>query len=296
MKEIDLNDYRKSGEGANGSSYDCISDPLEMVKLYNTDYPKDTIYQELDVARKVFSLGVPSPEPGELVTDGERLGIRFRRIVGKRSYSRMLSDEPERVEELSREFARYCKLVHSTECPEGVFPDAKPQFLHLLETDRAFNDSEKQTIADFINSIPDSTTALHGDMHIGNVISTLPKGAPLSVPHKIYFIDLGYFSRGFPLLDLGMTRNICMTSAEDFRVHDFHVTGELTRRVWEYFVDEYFFAEDRLAERYFGKGQTFESVSEAIRPYECCKLLLVEFNLGVMLPHYERHIRETFGF
>lgn len=296
MINIDLKNYRQSGEGANGASYDSISDPLEMIKLYNTDYPTDTIYQELDVARKVYELGVPSPEPGELVTDGTRIGIRFRRIVGKRSYSRMLADEPERVEEFSREFARACKGVHNTECPYGVFPEAKPQFLHLLEADRAFNDSQKQVFADFINSIPDSSTALHGDMHIGNVLSTLPVNAPLTDPHKIFFIDLGYFSRGFPLLDLGMTRNICLTADEEFRVHDFHITGDLTRRVWEYFVDEYFFAEDCLAERYFGKGQTFDSVSESLRPYECCKHLLVEFNLGFMPPNYVRHIRDTFGF
>lgn len=295
-KYIDINEYVKSGEGANGSSYDLKSDSRVMIKLYNEDYPTDTIYTELDTARKVFELGIPSPEPGELVTDGSRIGIKFRRIVGKRSFSRMIADEPERVDEYSREFARHCKKLHSTECPEGVFPEAKPQFMHLLEADKAYTDSQKAVIADFILKAPDCGTVLHGDMHIGNMISTLPKGAPITDPHDIYFIDLGYFARGCPLFDIGMMQNICLYSDEEFRRHDFHITGEQTKQVWESFCDEYFFGPERFGEKWFGAGATPDSVRMAMRPYVCMKLLLVEYNLGFMLPHYDRIIRETFGF
>lgn len=286
MRKIDIDDYRQSGEGANGLSYYSLSDPLEMVKLYNTGYPSQTIYDEYDVALKAFRMGVPSPDPGEIVTDGERIGIRFRRIEGKKSFSRLLADHPERTEELARTFAREAKALHSTECPEGFFPDAKQQFLHLLDEDKAFTPEEKGRIADFIRNVPDCSTALHGDLHMGNVV--------YSSEPRFYFIDMGYFSHGYPLFDLGMTMNICLDAGEDFRQHDFHVTGERTRAFWKYFSDEYFFSEDRLAEKYFGPGQTPESIISNLRPFECCKLLLVEYNLGMMLPDYERIIRETF--
>ena len=295
-EHIDLSDFRKSGEGANGSSYDCISNPGIMVKLYNTSYPLGPVFEEYDVAKKVYELGIPSPEPGKLVNDGERTGILFQRIIGKRSYARMLADEPERVEEFTREFARYCKGLHATECKKGVFPDAKEQFLHLLSADKCLDKEEQAVFADFIKSVPDATTVLHGDMHIGNVISTLPKGAPMDSEHKVYFIDLGYFSIGYPLFDLGMTRNISVSADEDFRVENFHIPGTLTAEVWKYFVDEYFFGPENLAEKYFGEGQTFETVDNALRKFECCKLLLVEYNLGFMPPHYEDNIRKTFGF
>ena len=265
-----------------------------MVKMYNTSYPLEPVFEEYDVAKKVYSIGVPSPAPGKLVTDGERTGILFRRIKGKRSYSRMLADEPGRAEELSREFARECKKLHATECPEGMFPDAREQFLHLLEADTCLDGAGKDRFADFIRNIPECNTALHGDMHIGNVISTLPKGAPLSEPHDIYFIDLGYFCSGYPMLDLGMMRNICLDADEDFRVENFHIDGKLTAKVWRWFIEEYFFAEDNLAQKYFGPGQTYESISEALLPYQCCKLLLVEYNLGFMPDHYAVIMRNTF--
>lgn len=296
IKELDMSLYRQSGEGANGASYDCIADPSVMVKLYNPSYPKETIFLEHDVARKVYDLGIPSPEPGELVTDGGRIGIRFRRIIGKRSFSRALADEPERVEEYGREFARACKKLHATGCPAGVFPDAKDQFLELLSHDTCYTPAEREKFATFIKSLPDSTTVLHGDMHIGNLLTTLPKGAALTDPHELYFIDLGYFARGLPLIDLGMMLNICLFADEEFRFHDMHVHGDLTAKLWDIFVDEYFFATDKQAEKWFGPGQTTESITNLLKPYCAMKLLLVEFNLGFLPDNYLPVFKEALKY
>ncbi|MCQ2167418.1 MAG: phosphotransferase [Bacteroidales bacterium] len=283
ITKIDLSEYRKSGSGANGSSYDCIADSSVMVKLYNAGYDTKTIFSELEVARKVYELGVPSPEPGELVTDGERIGIRFRRIVGKRSFSRMLADEPERYDEFAREFAGVCLKLHSTECPDGYFPDAKPQFQALLDADVYLSAGQKEKASAFLWSIPDARTALHGDMHIGNVLSTLPSGAPLSQPHDLFFIDLGYFSRGCPLLDLGMMRCICVTSDDDFRRREMHIGEKLAKKVWSSFVDEY-----------FGGRMSVEEADALIMPYQALKCFLVEYNLnGFLPPNYEKLVKSV---
>ena len=289
---IDLeNDYRQSGEGANGASYDCISDPEVMVKMYFPSYPVQPIFDELEVAKKVYDLGIPSPEPGEIVTDGERLGIRFRRIVGKRSFSRMLADEPERTEEFSREMARWCKNLHAVECPEGVFPDAKEQFRDMLRQLCGITEEERAFLGKLIDGMPDASTALHGDMHFGNIITTLPEGAPLSDPHGTYFIDLGYFAQGHPLLDLGMMTCVCLYSSEEFVFHDMHIHKDQARRVFDFFVDEYFFGEDRIAEKWFGPGQTPQTVREILRKSYCVKSILVAFNIGAPLPEFLDELR-----
>ncbi len=293
IERLDMSQYCHTGEGANGSSYDSLLDPEYMVKLYNEGYHEDAVIEELEIAEKVYGLGVETPEPGCLVTDGKRIGIRFRRIAGKRSYSRMLADEPERLEEFTRDFARRCKKIHSTVCPEGLFQDVKEQSLTYLAANRLEPELSRR-IAAFIESVPDSATALHGDMQIGNAISTLPAGAPLTTPHNVYFIDLGTFAHGYPLFDLGMMQNICLTADEEFRREAFHLTGEVTREVWRVFKDEYFFAEDRLADKLIGPGQTPESVDRALMPYQCCKLLLVGFNIGAMPPHYLKILEDTF--
>ena len=78
---IDLNDYVRTGEGANGASYNHKTDPDIMMKMYFRNFEAAAL--ELELAKKVYALGIPTPEPGDLVTDGERMGIRFRRIEGK---------------------------------------------------------------------------------------------------------------------------------------------------------------------------------------------------------------------
>ena len=83
---IDLNDYIRVGEGANGASYNHKTDPSVMMKLYFRNFEAAAL--ELELAKKVYNMGIPTPEPGDLVTDGTQMGIRFRRIEGKKSYSR----------------------------------------------------------------------------------------------------------------------------------------------------------------------------------------------------------------
>lgn len=286
-KLIDLEkDYRQSGEGANGASYDCISEEDVMVKMYFPSYPVGPIFDELEVAKKVYELGIPSPEPGEIVTDGERLGIRFRRIAGKRSFSRMFADEPERTEEFAREMARWCKKLHAVECPEGMFPDAKGQFRNMLAQLKGITEQERAFLGSLIDSMPDAKTALHGDMHFGNIITTLPKGAPLSEPHETLFIDLGYFAQGHPLLDLGMMPCVCLYSSEEFIFHDMHIHKDQAQQVFDFFVDEYFFAEDALAQKWFGAGTTLADVKEILRRSYCVKSILVAFNIGSPLPEF----------
>ena len=75
-KLIDLNDYVRTGEGANGASYNHKTDPNIMMKLYLRNF--DSARTELEMAKKVYAMGIPTPEPGDLVTDGERMGIRIR--------------------------------------------------------------------------------------------------------------------------------------------------------------------------------------------------------------------------
>jgi len=294
-KKIDLSEYEVSGEGANGLSYDCIADQNIMVKMYNEGYDMTSIITEHNVARKVFQLGIPSPEPGELVTDGKRLGIRFRRIVGKRSFARAFSQEPDRVPELSREFARWCKKFHSFECGSVDVPDVKQEFHHLLDCSKLFDEKEKNAIGRFIDAVPDCTTAVHGDMHYGNALTTLPEGAPLSQKHDVYFIDLGYFGYGCPLFDLGMTYNISNLADEEFLEHDFHFKRETGLVAWDNFVDEYFFGPDKLGEKWFGSGVTLSEVNEQMEFYALCKLLLVEYNVGFMPPGYVDFCHTTAG-
>lgn len=253
---IDLNDYDYSGEGANGASYNHKTDPRFMLKLYNNTKPLSFITAELERAQNVYNLGVPSPKPGVLVTDGERYGIRFERILNKKSFSRAVGDNPARVEEYAREFARMCKLLHSTHCPTDRFVSVKDAYKRDLAENPFFTADEKVKIAAFIDSTPDADTAIHGDLQFSNAIT--------DGEHN-YFIDLGDFAYGNPLFDLGMVLLCCKYDSDEFVEEVFHMKQETANKFWDCFVPEY-----------FGEDADPVEVEKMVRPYAGLKTIIIE--------------------
>ena len=261
---ISLDDYVLTGGGANGESYDHRSDPSVMLKLY---FP-GKVHQPLDemlLARKVFDAGIPTPEPGEyVVTEDGRYGIRFRRIAGKKSFSRATADHPERVAEYAGEFARMCHQLHSTHLDTSRFENVKHRYAGLLEASRSFTPAQKERILRFIDATPDTDTALHGDLQYSNAIF---------VGQKRYFIDLGDFCYGHPLFDLGMVYLCCNLSPEPFIEETFHMSKALAISFWRHF-----------AAAYFGPGRSLAEIEEQVRPYAGLKSLIIERDMGSIPP------------
>ena len=264
--KISLDDYILFGGGANGESYDLKSDPSVMLKLY---FP-GKIQQPLDemlLARKVYALGIPTPEPGEyVVTEDGRYGIRFRRIPGKKSYARATADDPANVERYATEFAQMCLQLHRTTVPADGFENVKHRYLRLLEENPFFTPSEKSSLERFIADVPDAQTAIHGDLQFGNAIF---------VGDQRYFIDLGDFCYGNPLFDVAMVYLCCCLSDEAFIQEAFHMPKSLSTEFWH-----------RFAPAYFGADRSLEDIEEQIRPFAGLKTLIIERDTKCPMPEF----------
>ena len=265
-KQISLSDYVLSGGGANGESFDCISDPSVMLKLYfpgKIQQPLD----EMHLAQKVYDLGIPTPEPGEyVVTEEGRYGIRFHRIVGKKSYSRATADEPERVGEFAADFARMCLDLHKVKVDTTQFENVKDRYYRLLEQNPFFTKAEKDALGKFISDVPDEDTAIHGDLQYSNAIF---------VGDKRYFIDLGDFCYGNHLFDVAMVYLCTCLSDEAFIQETFHMPKSLAIRFWEEFVPAY-----------FGTDRSLRDVEEEIKPFAGLKTLIVERDTRRPMPEF----------
>ena len=263
---ISLDDYVLSGGGANGESYDHKTDPSVMLKLY---FP-GKITQPLDemlLARKVFDLGIPTPEPGEyVVTEDGRYGIRFKRILGKKSYSRATADHPELLEQYAGEFARMCLDLHKIRVPKGEFENVKDRYYRLLEENPFFTPKEKDALGRFIADTPDEDTAVHGDLQYSNAIF---------VGDKRYFIDLGDFCWGNHLFDVAMVYLCCCLSDDAFIRETFHMPKTLAVKFWQAF-----------APVYFGADRPLEDIEAEIRPYAGLKTLIIERDTRCPMPEF----------
>lgn len=254
--KITLNDYILSGGGANGESYDHKTDPSVMLKLY---FP-GKIQQPLDemmLAKKVYAMGIPTPEPGEyVVTEDGRYGIRFKRILGKTSYSRATGDHPEKVQQYAEEFAMMCKQLHAIHIDTTQFENVKDRYYRLLNENPFFTAEEKEKLRKFIADVPEEETAIHGDLQFSNAIF---------VGDQRYFIDLGDFCYGNHLFDVGMVYLCCVINDEAFIKETFHMDKATSIKFWEYF-----------APAYFGKNRSLKDIEAEILPFASLKTLIIE--------------------
>ncbi len=272
---IDMNDYVRTGEGANGASYDHKTDKSVMLKLYFRNF--EAAEKELELAQKVYAMGIPTPKPGDLVTDGKKVGIRFRRMEGKRSYSRACGDEPERTEEYAREFAQLCKKLHSIHVDTTQFENVKDHLYNLLEANPFFTPEQKEKIRTFIKNAPEADTAIHGDLQFSNGIFTEKNG--IRTP---YLIDLGDFCYGYPMFDIGMVYLCCCLNEESWTMTQYHMSNKTAARFWDAFALEY-----------FGKDADMDAVMREVKIYAGLKTLIIERDTHKPMPEFRAMLEGT---
>ena len=269
---IDLNDYVQTGEGGTSLTY-THQTRHTMAKLFNLVNVRSSesrhacmdgrvvtnedevseaelAEKEFLTARAVFEMGIPTPEPLRLVTDGQRRGVEYELISNKRSFTRIISQEPERLEEISLNFASMVRELHNKKAdtiPEQSSPTRSlSRFTSVKERLRRFyqekgdlvTEEYKEHALNFIDKSPDADTCLHGDLHIGNIITD---------GQRNLWIDLGQFSYGEPEWDLGWMWTIC--NQIDSRRSDFilHLTPETLKAHWSIFIAAYLGTKDQEA-------------------------------------------------
>lgn len=229
VKRINLDDYIQTGEGATALTY-TSKDGKTLAKLYNLGFEADRAKEEFLTAQIVFEMGIPTPEPYRLVTDGERLGGEYELIKGKRSFARIISQEPERLEEISLEFARMTKELHAVKADTLRMHSFKQMMVHFYQESELIPNDYRQRVLDFLEKVPESEYCMHGDLQVGNIISD---------GQRNMWIDVGLFSYGVPEWDLGTVYEFShMTNAKmtDFL---FHLTPETLAAQWDIFLPAY---------------------------------------------------------
>ena len=228
-QKIELSDYTRSGEGGTAVSY-THKTRSTLAKLYNPGFEADRAKAEFYTARAVFEMGLPTPEPLRLVTDGERYGAEYELVKGKRSFTRIISEEPGRLEEISLTFADWAKKLHATPVAPGQLRSYKEALLRFYQEKTLVPEAYKQRALAFLETVPDTTTCLHGDLQIGNIITD---------GERTLWIDVGEFSHGTPEWDLSIMWIMGVRMGEERANSLFHITSEQMRAHWNCFLPAY---------------------------------------------------------
>lgn len=236
---IDLNDWKQSGEGWNAVTYYHRTDSSILLKLNSESVPCEDTLREYEVTKALQDSGIKCPVVSKFVTDGERFGYISERYVGKKSFARILSEQPEMLDSLARDMAAAAREFHSVKCDTEVFDSLPERYRDKINSCRWMGKKVKR----FLNSCADDmrpmTTCLHGDMHPGNYLRS-DKGE--------FWIDMGRFGYGDPDMDYAVQFVLAELTPEPFLKQILHLDRATYRRFVEsfgrcYYGDEYHSAE-----------------------------------------------------
>ena len=249
----EVGDSEKSGDGYTADSY-FTKDGETMFKLYYPFVDPKEVEREKRYSKEAMLLGIPTPLSGGMIKVGDKNGVLFERIHEKVSYARALSNNPEKNDELAKEFAELAKKLHTTKCNKDVFPSAKESYVEYIKAFKDITEEERNKLIKFVQNIEDRDTCLHGDFHMGNAIFT-PQGQKL-------FIDMGDFSYGHPYFDLGTMHFLCNTPNEDTTMRVFHCTRAQVKEFYNNFI-----------KYYFGEGADIEKINNDIKHFAALTII-----------------------
>ena len=164
-----------------------------------------------------------------------------------------------------------CLQLHSTHVDTTQFENIKDRYCRLLAENPFFTADEKKKLWKFIAEVPDTDTAIHGDLQFSNAIF---------VGDQRYFIDLGDFCYGHPNFDVAMMYLCCILDGEEYLQEIFHMSKTTAVRFWETF-----------AQVYFGKDRSLEDIAKEIEPFAGLKTIIIERDSGKPMTEFRKALK-----
>ncbi|MBQ7245401.1 MAG: anti-sigma factor antagonist [Firmicutes bacterium] len=233
---VSIEGCEEIGRGANGTIYRIDKD--NVVKVYNNADALSEIQHEREVAKLALILGIPTAISYDVVKVGDSYGSVFE-LLNARSFSKILTTEPEKMDWCVKEYIKMLKIIHGTLVPEGQLPDMKETAVDWAEFTKDYlNDKAGEKLVELVEAIPKDNHMLHGDYHTKN----------LELQNdEVLLIDMDTLAVGHPVFEFASIYNAFIGFSEldheivkKFQGFDF----ETAKEFWHKSLVEYFGTDD----------------------------------------------------
>ena len=190
MRKISIEGCEVIGAGGYGTVYRI--DPETIVKVYHSA-SLEFIEKERELSKRAFLLGVPTAISFDTVKVGEKYGVVYEMLDAK-TVAQLITANPASLQQLGQLSAVTLKKLHAIEVDSEVFPNKKDTLTAWIDSIAQYIEPEEaQAMLDYIKSIPDRNTFLHGDYNSKNVM--IKDG-------EVLLIDIGDAATGHPAFDI----------------------------------------------------------------------------------------------
>lgn len=277
MKKVNTKELIKVSERRNSNNY--VSNDKKWLYKFPTTCLKNAIddyKKEVEKTNIVLSLGIMTPKIGDIIEDENgNIGIEYEYIEDKISFSRAVSENPDKVDEYMKEFSKIAKAVHNTNCNN----DKIRKITDIIKEDlvirkNIYNDKRIKVINNVLNTIEDTDTFLHLDFQPGNYIMA---------KNTNYIIDLLTICKGNSIFDIGMFYYLYHNISEAGTKKLSRCDKDLSEKMWECFIKHYYD---------FKSEKEIDDFNEYIKPYAT----LSSIALDVFMPfeHVRQYIDKNF--
>ena len=225
------------GKGANGTIYRIDKD--NVVKVYDDIDALDDIQHEREVAKLALILGIPTAISYDVVRVGESYGSVFE-LLNASSFSKILTNEPDKMDWCVKEYVDLLHKIHSTKVPESKLPDMRETAVKWAEFTKEYLPAEAgEKLLELIKAVPKNNHMIHGDYHTKNV---------QLAGDEVLLIDMDTLAVGDPVFELGSMYNafIGFSEYDNNIIKEFQGFDHETAMIfWNKVLAEYFGTDDK---------------------------------------------------
>ena len=227
MREVSVEGCEVIGRGYCGTVYRI--DPETIIKVYHDSSVTTLtdIENEKNMAKIALVHGIPTAISYDIVKVGDCYGSIFE-LLNAVTFNDLVIKEPERVDEITRQYVDFLKVIHNTEIDDPLLTSAKKKFLEYLDFLTPYVEAPLLgRLREFLETVEDSHHVVHGDPQMKNIM--LVDGEPM-------LIDMDTLCVGDPLFDLQAIYVTYVAYGEDEPGNSMSFLGipsETATHIWE---------------------------------------------------------------
>ena len=254
LREVSIDGCKIIGKGASATVYRLDEDTI--IKVYTDRTSFEEIEKERKLAQAAFLLGVPTAITYDIVKVNDNYGIIFELIKAK-TLSSLIAQDPIKYGTI---FGKLLKQIHTTKVDTNKITSIKDTYKwYIDEISSRITKEEETKFKDFIDSIPDRGTMIHGDYHTSNVM--LQNDEPI-------LIDMGDIGYGHPIFDLGGVYSALVLAAKmrpEILMQYHGLSPDDALKAYDGFIKGYFEIEDK---------DKIEQINKVLGSYAMLKALM----------------------